>query len=386
MKILVVCPRIPAKNKNGDQVLSYHRLCHLAKSHNVHILCFSFDGDNSDKRSLELLGIVVHQVPWRLIYAIWFSWKALFNDAIPFQCAFYTSISFQKLFSAVIRNFEPDILYSVTIRTIPNIIDFKEPLYVDLVDSMGLNFERRSNAAHGLKKFFFKIEAKRALSFERSLALKVKKSFLVSALDKEYIGLPNIVVLPLGIDFCNFFPNPQFTRDPVIVFSGNMFYSPNIEAVLWFIRWCWQAIKLNVPGVKLVIVGSNPAPSIKKLELDARIKVTGRVESMAKVLNSSQVAIAPMQSGSGMQFKVLEAMACSVPVVATTVGLGGIGAVPGRDILIGDTPEDFIRLVVKLLKDPIYRLSIAEAGCEYALKNNQWNVINKIFSFECDLL
>ena len=386
MKILVVCTRMPAANKNGDQVLSYHRLCYLAQRHTVHVLCFS-PGDNElERRVLEMLGIVVHTVPWQLNYAAWFLFKALFNNSIPFQCAFYTSFSFQRLFDKVIKEFNPDVLCLVTIRTACNIKFFKGPLYIDLVDSMGLNYERRSNAAKGIKRFFFKIESQRALSFERSIVLRAQKSFLVSSLDKVYIGLQNISVLPLGIDLRRFVRSPKIPGDcVVIIFSGNMFYGPNIEAVLWFVKWCWHEIKLKVPGVKLMIAGSNPIKAIKKLESDASIEVTGRVESMATVLNASQVSIAPMQSGSGMQFKILEAMACGVPVVATSIGLGAIGAVPGQNILIGDRPEDFIRQVLKLLKEPDYRLNIAEAGYKYVLENNSWDLINRAFSVECSL-
>lgn len=386
MKILAICPRIPAAKKNGDQVLSYHRLAFLAQKHAVHVLCFApANNDDSDMKALQTLGITVYTVPWRLVDALWFGLIALFNSSLPLQCGYYTSHSLRRKYLEILQDFDPDALYAVTIRPLCNISASKKPLYVDLVDSMGLNFSRRRNAARGLKKALLAVESARVLEFERKVAQQATRSFVVSDLDRIYIGEDKVSVLPLGIDLSHFQQNHAFDQDAIVVFSGNMFYKPNVEAALWFVSCCWQAVKALVPEARLVIAGSNPTPSIKELEVDGSITVTGRVESMAAVLNASQVAIAPMQSGSGMQFKVLEAMACAVPVVATTIGLGDIKAIANQDILIGDTPEAIVELVVGLLKDASKRVKVGESGYRYVLANHQWDVINERFSRECGL-
>lgn len=384
MKLLAVCARIPAAKNNGDQVLSYHRLAFLAQKHAVQVLCFAPDNDDDfDKRELEALGIIVHTVPWRLADALWFCLMALFDSAVPLQCGFYTSHALRREFHKILQDFNPDAVYAVTVRPLCNIGTAKKPLYVDLVDSMGLNFSRRRDAARGLKKALYAVESKRVLDYERKIAQQSTRSFVVSDLDRIYIGEDNVSVLPLGIDLSHFQKNHAFDQDPIVIFSGNMFYQPNVEAVLWFVSCCWEAVKTLVPDARLVIAGSNPTQSIKDLALDDRITVTGRVESMAAVLNASQVAIAPMQSGSGMQFKVLEAMSCAVPVVATTIGLGDIKAMANQEILIGDTPEAIVKLVVFLLKDPSKRVKVGEAGYRYVLANHQWDVINERFSSAC---
>lgn len=386
MKILAVCPRIPAAKKNGDQVLSYHRLAFLAQRHVVQVICFAPENDDDfDKRALEAIGIIVHTVPWRLANALWSALMALFDRYIPLQCGYYTSHAFRQEFRKISQDFNPDALYAVTIRSLCNIGFSNKPLYVDLVDSMGLNFSRRRDAARGLKKALLVVESARVLEFERKIAEQATRSFVVSDLDRNFIGVDNIVVLPLGIDLSHFQQSHAFDQDPIVVFSGNMFYQPNVEAALWFVSCCWQAVKTLVPEARLVIAGSNPTPSIKELAVDSSITVTGRVKSMAAVLNASQVAIAPMQSGSGMQFKVLEAMACAVPVVATTIGLGDIKAIANQDILIGDTPQAIVDLVVGLLNDASKRVKVGEAGYRYVLANHQLDVINERFSRLCGL-
>jgi glycosyltransferase involved in cell wall biosynthesis len=386
MKILAVCARIPADKKNGDQVLSYHRLAFLAQKHAVQVLCFAPDNDDDfDRRALETLGITVHTVQWRLVDALWFGFMALFNSAMPLQCGFYTSYALRREFRKILQDFNPDALYSVTVRPLCNFSASEKPLFVDLMDSMGLNFSRRRDASRGLKKALLAVECERVLEFERKIAQQATRSFVVSDIDRIYIGEDRVSVLPLGIDLNHFQKNHAFDQDPIVVFSGNMFYQPNVEAALWFVSYCWQAVKTLVPKARLVIAGSYPSPSIKALALDSSITVTGRVESMAAVLNESQVAIAPMQSGSGMQFKVLEAMACAVPVIATTIGLGDIKAIANQDILIGNTPEEIIELVVTLLNDASKRVNVGEAGYRYVLANHQWDVINGQFSRESGL-
>ncbi len=115
---------------------------------------------------------------------------------------------------------------------------------------------------------------------------------------------------------------------------------------------------MNIPNVRLIIAGNNPRPEVIALGSNKNVIVTGRVESLGVILNSSRVSIAPMQSGSGMQFKILEAMACGVPVVSTTMGLGDIAAIDGKEIILADTPDSFSNSVITLLKSSIYRQSI----------------------------
>lgn len=96
----------------------------------------------------------------------------------------------------------------------------------------------------------------------------------------------------------------------------------------------------------------NPSKKVCELSLCNGIIVTGFVKSMPEILNKATVAIVPMQSGSGMQSKILEAMSCELPVVTTTLGLRDIEARPGEEICVADTADEFAETVVTLLKSP----------------------------------
>lgn len=387
MKILVISSMVPAVEKKGDQVVSFFRIMHLARTHTVEVICFgdiSKSEDNEAKQALEDRGIVVHFVRWKPLTTLLQLFKAIPNFQLPLQCAYFRSGEFQRVVEAVCNRFKPDLMYCVMIRVFANAASFEGRIFVDMVDSMGLNFSRRANMATGMKRLLLNLEYRRVSAFERSVAQRAVRSFVVSRIDKSAIASDKVDVIPLGIDMQRFKKEEIGVKEPCIAFTGNMFYQPNVDAVLWFVYNCWSAIKDSVPGVRLLIVGSNPLPSVVALgKLDKSLVVMGRVPSVASVLNTAMVAIAPMQSGSGMQFKILEAMACGVPVVTTTLGLGDISATPGQDLYLADSPAEFSKAVVSLLKSDFLAADVGDHGMRYVQSNHSWDRLNERFAIAC---
>ena len=389
MKILLISSRIPAAEKNGDQVVSFFRVMYLARTNTVEIICFgdvSKPEDSDAKHILEAAGIVVHFIkrkPWVSFANLLL---AIPNPRMPFQCALARSGEFQRAVDAVLRRFKPDALYCVIIRIYLNAAKYEGRIFVDMVDSMGLNFSRRAGITKGLMRWFLNLEYSRVSAFERHVAQRATRSFVVSRIDQSFIAEDKVDVIPLGIDIQRFNRVENRASGLVIAFTGNMFYQPNADAVLWFVQNCWLEVKARVPGVRLLIVGSNPLPSVVALgKQDEAVVVMGRVSSVAFVLNTAMVAIAPMQSGSGMQFKILEAMACSVPIVTTTLGLGDISATPGQDLLVADSPAEFSKAVVSLLKSEVLAGAVGERGMQYVRSNHSWDALNERFAIACGI-
>lgn len=389
MKLLAISGRIPAVDRNGDQVISFFRLTHLARDNTIELVCFGSRANADDlaaTQALEAAGIVVHLVQWKTAIAAMQVLNAIPDGGMPFQCAYFRSGQFRKAVNTVRARFAPDALYSVMIRVVPNVIDYQGRLFIDMVDSMGLNFGRRAGMEKGLKGWFLGIEARRVAAYEKRLAERAERSYVVSSIDQLAIGSDHVGVLPLGIDVTRFDKPAQAATAPLIAFTGNMFYQPNVDAMLWFAEHCWPAIKAAVPGVRIAVVGNRPQPSLVTLgKVDPAIEVMGRVPSVAAIIQTAAVAVAPMRSGSGMQFKILEAMACGVPVVATSIGQGDIGCTAGRDILVRDDAVEFAQQVIALLKSPALRAEIGNAGFSYVQENHSWNAINSRFVQACHL-
>ena len=381
MKILAISPRIPEEGAKGFQVLSFHRLSYLALNHCVTLLCFGdHNKDSIAKDKLESIGINVEFIKWYSVEAILFALASLVpSRSIPFQCAIFKSVRFKKAARLIIEKINPDLIYGITFRALENVSFYTGPLYVDLVDSMALNFFRRTVNAKGLMRLGLCLEYKRVKLYEEMIAKRASRCFVVSEVDKNEIKANGVDVIPLGINTKEFFKNSEIFFGSSIIFTGNMNYKPNIEAVLWFYQYCWNRVKLASPDINWIIAGNHPSSEITHLSLDPRIIITGHVESMGALIRGAIISIAPMQSGSGMQFKILEAMACGIPVVTTQLGLGDIKARLGKDVLVADSPDEFAKKVVELISSEELRAKTGNLGWLYVQEHHTWEKINSSF-------
>ena len=155
---------------------------------------------------------------------------------------------------------------------------------------------------------------------------------------------------------------PNIAEADAIVFSGNLEYHPNVEAVRWFRTRVWPRVRENAPGIEWRLVGQNPAAVAHLTGGDPRIRVIGPVNDAVASLAEAKVCLAPLLSGSGTRFKILEAWAAGRAVVSTTLGAEGLGARDGEHLLLADDPDDFAEAVLRLCNDPSLRAQLGDAG------------------------
>lgn len=156
-------------------------------------------------------------------------------------------------------------------------------------------------------------------------------------------------------------PPPRAERQEVI-FSGNLDYAPNIQAVHFFHDKIWPALQSRWPQLTWKILSRNPGPVVRLAARDPHIELTGLVEDAVAVLAQSQVAVVPLLSGSGTRIKILEAWAARTPVVSTTIGAEGLESRDREHLLLADDPESFTAAVSELLALPDDRARIGAAG------------------------
>lgn len=165
---------------------------------------------------------------------------------------------------------------------------------------------------------------------------------------------------------------PTAPETPAILFSGNLEYHPNIEAVRWFRSRVWPSLRETAPEVEWRLVGRNPEGIAALVAGDARIRVIGPVDDAVSALAAARVCVVPLLSGSGTRFKILEAWAAARAVVSTTIGAEGLQARAGEHLLLADSAEDFSAAVVRLLKDPDLRKRLGQAGRAHYLEHFTW--------------
>ena len=161
----------------------------------------------------------------------------------------------------------------------------------------------------------------------------------------------DIAIVPHGVDVETFSFSPQAEEENSLVFLGNYLHYPNVDAVLYFHAEIWPRLKTALPELKFLVVGQSPPPEITRLASDKSIVVTGTVDDVTPYLKRGKVFICPVRLGGGFRGKILEAMAIGRPVVSTRLGAEGIPASDGKNIILADKPDDFVKGIANLISN-----------------------------------
>lgn len=227
------------------------------------------------------------------------------------------------------------------------------------------------------KKIYARLTAAKLEGYERDVAGKFHKIMVCSAQDRELLqgktmNIP-VQVTPNGVDCDYFQPLPM---DPAkdLVFVGSMDYHANISGVLYFVHNILPLIHQKFPETHFTIVGKNPPEAIRRLAGE-RVAVTGMVPDVRPYLVRARVVVVPLLVGGGTRLKILEAMACGRPVVSTSLGAEGIGAVDNEHIFLADDPSQFAKSVLRLLEDIDLCNTVAGASSKFVKDIYSWTTI-----------
>jgi glycosyltransferase involved in cell wall biosynthesis len=256
------------------------------------------------------------------------------------------------------------------------------PLLLDAVDCISLLFERtfrqgvslggRARALLDLARTR-RAEGRFGAIFPQVVVTSPEDGWALRQLQNPSSPAPQITVVPNGVDLAAFAPMPAAGRPgATLLLSGKMSYHANEAAALYLGREIMPLIWRERPEVRCVIAGRDPTPAVSALGADARIRVTGAVESMPAMLRRCTIAVVPLRYGVGIQNKVLEAMATATPVVATPQAVQALGADARAAIVLAATPERFARSVIELLDSPARRQHLGAAGRCYVEAQHDW--------------
>jgi sugar transferase (PEP-CTERM/EpsH1 system associated) len=228
---------------------------------------------------------------------------------------------------------------------------------MDFCDMDSLKFADYARGSRGPMRWLMQREAKLLFQFERQVAQRVDASLFVSEAEadlfRERSGAANVQAIENGIDTDFFDPAAAFERvdmrGKLIVFTGQMDYRPNVEAVTWFAEAVLPQIRVAHPEAVFVIVGRNPTDAVAALAKQDGVQVTGEVGDVRPWLAAAACVVAPLKIARGIQNKVLEAMAMARPVVASGPAAEGIDH--DGTILSGDTVAEVSDAVNGLLSD-----------------------------------
>jgi glycosyltransferase involved in cell wall biosynthesis len=192
---------------------------------------------------------------------------------------------------------------------------------------------------------------------------------VTSADDARRIQHPRCLVYPNALPEISC---PQVAEENCIVFSGNLEYHPNVEAVRWFRADVWPRVRERSPGLEWRLIGRNPEAVARWTAGDDRIRVIGPVADAVTEIARAKVAIVPLRSGSGTRFKILEAWAAGRAVVSTPLGAAGLGGIDRQHLLLRENADAFATAVEQLLGDAPRRALLGAAGRQLYLDQFTW--------------
>lgn len=379
MKILVILSRVPYPLEKGDKLRAFHQIKSLSKNNEVFLFALNDIPLHKDARSvLESFckKVIICKISKISIFINLI--KAFFSGK-PFQVGYFYNSKAQKKIDEIIEIEKPDHIYCQLVRVTEYVRHSAIRKTVDYQDALSTGQERRKINAPFYKRFVFHMEAERLKKYEVEIFDDFNNKTIIAEQDREMIQHTQknkIFIVRNGVDMEYFKPVLQ-EKNSDLVFTGNMNYPPNVDAAVFLAKKVLPLLLEKYPEFKLKIAGASPAPAVQELASE-HIEITGWVDDMRTCYAESKIFIAPMQLGSGLQNKLLEAMSMQIPCITSLLANNSLQATGNKEILIGKTPEEYANHIFFLLENPEKAMAIAQNGYDFVKNNYSWDKHNAI--------
>ncbi|MBO7083808.1 MAG: glycosyltransferase [Bacteroidales bacterium] len=381
MKIFVLLPRIPYPLEKGDKLRAFNQIKQLSKRNEI-VLCALNDNTKVDEQqafhalqpycaSINFIKISKINILFGLIWA--------FMKGLPLQCGYFFNRKASRKVDELILKHQPDILFGQLLRVAEYIRHKGIPKAIDYQDVFSYGMKRRRDIASWITRPVFNMEYQRLCRYEAAIFDDFDIKTIISEPDRDLIPHPKkneILIIPNGVDHDFFKPQQQEKRYD-IVFTGNMSYPPNVNAVDYLANEILPIVWKTLPDAKMYIAGASPDPKVKKAACD-RIIVSGWLDDIRDAYAQSKVFIAPMRIGTGLQNKLLEAMSMGLPAITSPLANASLGAQPNVEILIGSNAEEMANNIITLLTDKVKAQQIAQAGYDFTNRVYDWGKATEI--------
>ena len=387
-ELLLLVHRIPYPPNKGDKIRSFNLLKHLARTYRVHVGAFVDDLHDwrykNDLKALcssgqgEICLLKLKPVVRKLL-----SMKAFISG---------DSLTVPYYAHSTMQNWVDDLLAR---RPIGQVVVFSSPMaqfvsgaayshlrrVADFVDVDSDKWAQYACAKPWPQSWVYAREARTLFAFERKIADEFDATVFVTdekcAMFKKMAPevATRVSTIDNGVDADYFspereYPNPYPYSCPRLIFTGAMDYWANVDAVSWFVKEIFPAVRAAVSDAEFYIVGGRPTDDVMSLGSIPGITVTGAVDDIRPYLAHAQAAVAPMRIARGVQNKVLEAMAMAKPVLATPEAAEGVRAQNGNDLLVEAGLNNFQKQAICLLLAEGMNLGAA-ARCSM-IKHYSW--------------
>lgn len=397
MNLLWISQNIPYPPKTGVLQRNYNLLREASRHANVYLLAiFKRDilpGEYNLDEARHELGKLCHRIevvhlPIESVRALLY-WKALSSlfTKDPLSVNWVKSAGMRKKLLELMNGAKIDLVHFDTISLAAYRQDVgNTPKILNHHNIESHLLKRRTHfEKNPLKRLYYALEGEKLEKYERAACAEFDTNFTVSALDRE--RLLELVpgargdVIANGVDIEYFKPGEQPTTPGNILMASGMNWFPNRDAVLYMGNEIWPLLTEQMPDLSWTVVGASPPQQVLDLaKTDNRVKVTGFVNDVRPYLAEAEIYLCPMRDGGGTRVKILDALAMGKAIVATSMGCEGIDVTPGKNVLIANTPQEFVEQIKRLHTDPALRQSLGQEARKLAIDCYSWPVIGRKLS------
>ncbi|MBI3608467.1 MAG: glycosyltransferase [Nitrospirae bacterium] len=391
MKVLIVSMAFPFPLKSGGRIRVFQLIKRLAAHHRITLLCLAESRADVERYSAHLAPYCerVETVPWRpgllgLLGRVLAAWPQLVFG-VPLVVLNKRSPELVWRLRTLLREERFDLVQIEWIQMAQHVHQADWPSLAArgvLVehDVAWLPLQRQADVSRGVRRWFWRGEARRMRAYEEAMCRRFARVVAVSRDDAAKLlaaGVKTVDVVPNGVDVAHYREAPRPEKAPcTLMFIGWLRHGPNVDAILYFLDEVYPLIVRELPDVRLVIVGS-PISSAMRRAAARRpsVELTGYVPDVRPVLRAATVSVVPLRVGGGTRLKILESMAAGTAVVSTSIGCEGLDVEAERHLLVGDGPDAFARCVVRLLREPELRAGLEREALALVRARYDWSSI-----------
>ena len=374
-RLLVLTPRFPYPVIGGDRLRIYEVCKVLSRYFRLTLLSLC---ETQEEMRLHVPADGVFNRVERVWLPQWRSYlnviKALPGKE-PLQIAYYKSREFQVAVDRLLGHHDGALAH--LIRVGQYLRGSESPKVLEMTDAISLNYNRvrRKDGKTGFRGLIYRLEADRLLMYEREIVQDFDTAVLVSHIDRNFLFgdklSDKVLVCSNGVDLHAFPYRWPRNQGRVIAFIGNMSSVQNLDACLYFASEVLPLIRRRTRMI-FRVVGRISEKDAKSLRAYEGVEVTGSVRNIADAVADARVGVCPVRIGAGVQNKVLEYMALGLPTITSKIGLEGFDALPGRDLLVANSPEEYAAKVLQLFDNLPLAEGLSRSGRAYVEQNHLW--------------
>ena len=377
MKLLVLLSRFPYPLDKGDKLRAYYQLRFLSERHEICLFTLSDEMVTAEAkavvRPLCRGGMVVHRLR-RPGIARNMAWALA--SGLPLQVGYFYDKLAQRQVDGLLRDFRPDHVYCQLIRMAEYLRFYAHelPMTLDFMDVFSAGMARRAMQAPLWQRPVLALEAHRLLTYEAAAFDWFQHHTIISDQDRQLIQHPRrdqIKIVLNGIDTDFFRPQPTAAKEFDLLFCGNMSYHPNVDAAAFLAEEILPLVRQRHPGARLLVAGTTPAPRVLALA-STQVQVSGWVPDIRTAYASARVFVAPMRVGTGLQNKLLEAMAMALPCVTTPLANNALGGTDGQELRVAAGASALAAAISSLLDDAGEAEKLAVSGQAFVKHHYNW--------------